>query len=1140
MEIAEEEEEEQRATKRQSIVQEEQKPSAPEIKLDSNLASSPQGTKFSSSEEPPTFVGAHQPLITTNRLGSERRLSSQSVRTDIYTSYYAYSRPKVKLAPRPSMDIRPRTAGNCRPTSALPPGFKIFSRRGLSKDRNELDETIQEDTKDITFNATTVPIPEAPPTPRTLELMRPHTSCGGGTGRPVTSSGISVKSLKLPSAASLSAKENKMTPEKARLIKAMQLRERKKRIAMMAAVEAPSSASVLLVKEDPAAEADSEHGPDVVPQEAAEAGTEMPVVNTEFSNTHSIAKADSGVALDLASHSATDLVSEDTQTESHATSPVADPSDVGSTKASSLSDSTDETINARTGSIKKTISKTDFDKENVNAQHGEAPEERHDETPDEVCESQVAAVVPGHTSIAQENAAHEAADRRIDDERENREPQKSNMTLTTPVSPVRDFLQPSKFSSKIESSGEDSSNSGMEGNVAELTTTGHESPTSSSRKIPVSRFSSQDASTTSSPSIPSQNSCSGEPAAPKKKENLSPPAELHGGSELTKQKPSVDPIRTDLDPADKSEGHLSEDDDLMEELQSATLEEATHMTVSKSPITPVFPNPAKSRHGTISPSLVNNRTASNPAPLRGPRLAPSNITQASARSVSTGAAFLHKMAQQQTTQPQTQQSLVPKTGRIGSSISQRIKALEKISASNGSSESVHAPSRHHAPSSAFFSVRKNSTAQDVSRPPFVLDRASMLSSSPADSPEGSPETPRVSPARDRAGPVASRLSMFEAPGGNPHQHQPLSVSPARGRTESIQVTAKIIRDSANPYREVSESRKDHSESPPFELKQSPLVVDVQKSPVDAEGSPAPPAPDVLPIHEEPKETITERRQSQDKRRSMSADRWNEHSFPKTSSLSIVRDFIKERHNSNTKSPHHENLAGLTHNARSRSPSRPPSRQQNAFSSRRLSISSKHSSLSRENSAEVISPSAITEISASGDEKEKRSKKRASRFIRRLSASLSGSRKNMAPSVSPTLPEEEASEVSATDDTGSRGSSTQQQAIIAFMGEVNVQFPDTLLWKRRSMCLDSHGFLIISTVHGHAAEKHVSAGVKRYHMSDFRMPYIPDVEIQELPNSVILDFVDGSGLQVACEDRSGQLNVLHVLQDAHQNHKSFGH
>jgi len=58
-------------------------------------------------------------------------------------------------------------------------------------------------------------------------------------------------------------------------------------------------------------------------------------------------------------------------------------------------------------------------------------------------------------------------------------------------------------------------------------------------------------------------------------------------------------------------------------------------------------------------------------------------------------------------------------------------------------------------------------------------------------------------------------------------------------------------------------------------------------------------------------------------------------------------------------------------------------------------------------------------------------------------------------------------------------------------------------------------------------KNKQAGMmKRYHISDFKNPYTPDVELQELPNSVVLDFVDGSGLQIACEDRAGQMNILH--------------
>lgn len=50
-------------------------------------------------------------------------------------------------------------------------------------------------------------------------------------------------------------------------------------------------------------------------------------------------------------------------------------------------------------------------------------------------------------------------------------------------------------------------------------------------------------------------------------------------------------------------------------------------------------------------------------------------------------------------------------------------------------------------------------------------------------------------------------------------------------------------------------------------------------------------------------------------------------------------------------------------------------------------------------------------------------------------------------------------------------------------------------------------------------------VKRFHLSDFRAPYPPDQDRQELPNSVVLDFIDGRTLQVSCETYMAQAQVL---------------
>jgi hypothetical protein len=165
---------------------------------------------------------------------------------------------------------------------------------------------------------------------------------------------------------------------------------------------------------------------------------------------------------------------------------------------------------------------------------------------------------------------------------------------------------------------------------------------------------------------------------------------------------------------------------------------------------------------------------------------------------------------------------------------------------------------------------------------------------------------------------------------------------------------------------------------------------------------------------------------------------------------------------------------------------------------------------------VLSPSATTESSISGDETKpsgEKMKSRAGRFMRRLSSLSSSRGKTTPPTVlSPTVQEEQI-----------RPATSGPPSIISFMGDVNVQFPDNLLWKRRNMCLDSQGFLILSALPSQSSR--TAQGTKRYHLSDFRAPYIPDVEVQELPNSVVLDLVDGSSVQLACMDRTGQVSIL---------------
>lgn len=59
--------------------------------------------------------------------------------------------------------------------------------------------------------------------------------------------------------------------------------------------------------------------------------------------------------------------------------------------------------------------------------------------------------------------------------------------------------------------------------------------------------------------------------------------------------------------------------------------------------------------------------------------------------------------------------------------------------------------------------------------------------------------------------------------------------------------------------------------------------------------------------------------------------------------------------------------------------------------------------------------------------------------------------------------------------------------------------------------------------------HKVVAQKRYPLSDFKMPYAPDVDRQELDHSIVLEFQDGTALQAACEDSMTQRQVLSILK-----------
>ena len=164
------------------------------------------------------------------------RASSQSTRLPARDLYGAYVyKPKVKLGPRPSTETagRPHTSGSSyqqterRPISTLPAGIKFPSRRPMPS-RPHSDRSPS--------NSSLTPIPSLPPKIPDLPLLSPI-AIDSAMNEVAT---VTTNQRPVQPAPRLSA----MTPEKQRLMKALELR--KKQMALAAAskkreIETPNS-----------------------------------------------------------------------------------------------------------------------------------------------------------------------------------------------------------------------------------------------------------------------------------------------------------------------------------------------------------------------------------------------------------------------------------------------------------------------------------------------------------------------------------------------------------------------------------------------------------------------------------------------------------------------------------------------------------------------------------------------------------------------------------------------------------------------------------------------------------------------------------------------------------------------------------
>lgn len=427
----------------------------------------------------------------------------------------------------------------------------------------------------------------------------------------------------------------------------------------------------------------------------------------------------------------------------------------------------------------------------------------------------------------------------------------------------------------------------------------------------------------------------------------------------------INPIKRVSSPDYSDEQFLS-DDSFMEELKCATVQEAKPVSVSKSPMMPVFP---RSVSDSKSPEETKPRSASSrlnrPKRQDDQLMMPKLPDLYSARSSSAPYAPL--------LEAQLSPPTLKKVG-VSSGISQRIKLLEQLSSRPASPSSQHAsPSIGSGSSPSSANPRKTSfhasqAAAEIARSSTqtAKNRAQMPYSAQSRSPDRSSANLKDS---------LVRIDVATKPG--------------KARPESISVTARIIRGSQS---KMSDVPGDGSRPRTGDLYPSPLTVEHQPM--------RPTSPPLSPL-KPPKPRYA---------RSLSSTSTTQKSDPPR------RDSISSRLSS--------------------TPSRRGSEPEIPQSFSDLSINS------------------MTTLDGPKDEKKE---SRKSRLFKRMSSISAASRRSIASALSPVrkdIKEEPIVE-------HSEPSRETIKPLAVEIGDVNIQFPDTLLWKRRHMKIDAQGLLVLA-------------------------------------------------------------------------------
>ncbi|KAF2664909.1 hypothetical protein BT63DRAFT_459526 [Microthyrium microscopicum] len=983
--------------------------------------------------------------------GAERRMSSQSVRPsglDLFTplDFSFLDKPKVKLGPRPLTDKRTstaRTSTDTRPTASLPAGLRAARPASTSRPSTSRPSSARPPSRDSVLSVastqrfTTARFPPPPPIPEstTLQIPRPRSSAGSVKSLPAT----------LP-------KNSGMSKEKQRLMKFREMYKQKEKQA-----KGKQPASVM--------SAVSENG---APEDTTT--TDRPIE----SSAQESEEPDGIIAA-----TETSTIAEEAAPTAASVEPVIETPYVKEISVSSPK-----------------MSKTPLDIHQITKDEALAVAEQEEHEPLAEKNELSGSIGPQETKSNEEEIPEEIAhqDPLPEEPKTTASVEESTPTPTTkgPVLGTETTSPTSVMESAGQISARPTSVSDLSDRVVSTNSLGHSHKLSASTQHSTMSDEGDIQIQLDDDPTPRAATTHTTPTAlsPKLEESVTEVVErplrhipitvpgvaglglhtdeatlaaLEGSPNYSLEPPPPIP---DAHASSQSSSGADYDDDLVDELQSAVVEQAQPVSVSKSPVSAFFPRVRKEGSG----DHPGYRAFSAPQ-----KKFDSPGSDISATPTFAGVRLRSVSGNSSTPTKSSIESVPVAAKRVGGGIAARMEALQRSFSRN--TPSPPAPV----------------AAKPVSRGKSVVQRATDFQPT-AMSPTPSARkrlSNLILPNKSNA-PAKSEVTRERTP------------SPVRSPTANLDVQRQsvITTNSAqsNGSMAVHGMASPKSES----ISVRTTIIRPERSPVPPHMISLPTAPELRPNTSMSPSMMSPPFTSPTHQRARSAATHPGPFHPNARSSSVT------------------SFQSLSTSPRMDGPGSPRSNDSGTWKSlgnrlRRLSDSKPKSpgihlarSMSNSSLDTTISESSKTDKKAS----------RTSRLLKRMSSSIS----NMTVG--------QHTQLQTLSEKGGYQAEQRQEATrppgIA-VGDVNVQFPDTLLWKLRFLEIDDQGFLVLRPSSG---TEGINGVIKRFHLSEFQPPFPPDLDRQELPHSIVLDFRDGRTLQCACQSTIAQRQTLHMLSEYH--------